>query len=155
MKNIVDKSLETTTAIIMVAMVFMCCWQIFTRYILDNASSVSEEFLRYALIWVSMLGTPYAYGKRKHIAIILLNRTFTDAGKRINEFFIEIVVIFLSISILLVGGTQVMLNSAGQVSPALGMPMQFLYLCLPVCGVLMLFYSACNIAELKKEEANL
>lgn len=45
-------------------MVVGCFWQIFTRFVLNNASSWTEELLRYALTWLTMLGVPYAYRKR-------------------------------------------------------------------------------------------
>ena len=43
-------------------------------------------------------------------------------------------------------------NAVGQVSPSLQMPMQYLYLSLVVGGVLFLFYSAMNLAELFKKD---
>ena len=151
MKNKLDKVLSSFTALLMVVMVIMCCWQVFTRFILKDASKISEEFLRYALIWVTMLGAPYAYGKEKHLAIILFTRTFDKRGKILNKLFIEGIVIFLSIFVLIMGGIKVIINSIGQTSPALNLPMQYVYLSLPVCGVLIIIYSILNIGERLKE----
>ena len=58
-----NKVLEYILAFLVVVMVVGCFWQIFTRFVLNNASSWTEELLRYALIWLTMLGVPYAYGK--------------------------------------------------------------------------------------------
>lgn len=57
------------TCTIMGFMVIVAIWQVFTRYVLNSPSTISEELLRYSLIWVSMLGAAYAFGNKKHIAI--------------------------------------------------------------------------------------
>ena len=64
-----NKVLEYILAFLVVVMVVGCFWQIFTRFVLNNASSWTEELLRYALIWLTMLGVPYAYLKEQHISI--------------------------------------------------------------------------------------
>ena len=138
--NTLNKIIEITMIILIAAMVFGNFWQIFTRFILGNAASWTEEFLRYALIWLTMLGVPYAYGKNQHIAIEFVVNTFSAKGKQIDQVFIECVVGFISVFVMIIGGIMVTGNAAGQVSPALGMPMQYYYIGIPICGALMLVY---------------
>lgn len=76
-----NKVLEYILAFLVVVMVVGCFWQIFTRFVLNNASSWTEELLRYALIWLTMLGVPYAYGKEQHISIGFITTTFTKKRK--------------------------------------------------------------------------
>ena len=45
-----NKVLEYILAFLVVVMVVGCFWQIFTRFVLNNASSWTEELLRYAPI---------------------------------------------------------------------------------------------------------
>ena len=63
--KILDKFLSSVIAVLVALMVLGCCWQVITRFILNDPSSWTEEFLRYALIWLTMLGAPYAYGQGK------------------------------------------------------------------------------------------
>ena len=63
-------------------MVIAVCWQVITRYILNNPSTVTEEALRYLLIWVTMVGGAYAYGRRKHLAITALSKRLSFKGRR-------------------------------------------------------------------------
>ena len=65
LKKAVDKTIECLTSTLMAVMVFVAIWQVFTRYILNSPSTFSEEFLRYSLIWISMLGGAYAFWKKK------------------------------------------------------------------------------------------
>ena len=55
-----NKILENILAVLVAVMVLGCIWQVVTRFILNNPSKYTEEFLRYALIWLTMLGVPYA-----------------------------------------------------------------------------------------------
>ena len=68
-RGLIDKIIQVLSTIIMGVMVIAVCWQVITRYILNNPSTVTEEALRYLLIWVTMVGGAYAYGRRKHLAI--------------------------------------------------------------------------------------
>ena len=50
-------------AVAMFALLAGGTWQIFTRWILRNPSTVTDEFLRYVLIWASMIGSAYCFYK--------------------------------------------------------------------------------------------
>lgn len=153
--KILNKVIEYILAILVIVMVAGCFWQIFTRFILKNPSQWTEELLRYALIWLTMLGVPYAYGKEQHIAIGFITDTFTKKGTLKDKIFIEILILFLSVFVMVAGGTMVAINAVGQTSPAMHLPMQFYYIGVPICGVLMIIYSVQRlikfINELKKE----
>jgi TRAP-type C4-dicarboxylate transport system permease small subunit len=146
MRNIIDRVTEILTSSLMIIMVIAACWQVFTRFVLNSPSTVSEEFLRYSLIWLTMVGAANAYGKKKHLAVIFIARKFPDKIQMLINLLVEVIVLLFSI-ILILGGTKAFQNAVGQVSSALGMPMEYLYLSLPVGGVLFLFYSLINIAE--------
>ncbi len=157
--KVINKVIEYILAALVAVMVLGCFWQIFTRFILNNPSQWTEEFLRYALIWLTMLGVPYAYGKEQHLSIGFITNTFSKKYSLVDKIFIEVVVLALSIFVMTAGGYMVVVNAAGQVSPALHLPMQFYYLGIPICGVLMILYSGQRLirfvkefVEMKKEE---
>lgn len=139
--KIINKILGWLIAFLVGVMVLGCCWQVITRFLLNNPSKYTEEFLRYALIWMTMLGVPYAYGQERHISINIVTKTFSQKGSLITKMFIEIVVMILCITVFIIGGIMVTANSAGQISPALQLPMPLYYVGLPICGVLTLIYS--------------
>ena len=153
MTQVLDKVLEVVLCVMVVLMVFGCVWQIFTRFILRGARDWPEEFVRYTLIWSTMLGVPYAYGKDKHISIGFVTSTFTKKGAAMDKIFNDILILVLSVVIMIVGGIMVSMNAVGQVSAALHIPMQIYYAGVPVCGVMMVLYSiprlSAHLAELK------
>ena len=67
MRKIIDKIIEVMCAAIMGYMVLAVCWQVVTRFVLKNPSTVTEEILRYLLVWTTMVGGAYAYGRREHL----------------------------------------------------------------------------------------
>ena len=146
-----NKILGYAISILVGMMVLVCCWQVITRFILNSPSKYTEEILRYALIWTTMLGVPYAYGQEKHISINVVTKTFSPKGNLLTKLGIELIVSFLCITIFIMGGIMVTINSVGQISPALQMPMQFYYLGLPICGVLTLLYSIQRMGRFIKE----
>lgn len=149
--KLLNKIIEYVLAFLVIVMVVGCFWQIFTRFILNDPSQWTEELLRYALIWLTMLGVPYAYGKGQHISIGFITGTFTKKGTLKDQIFIEILVLFLSVFVMIAGGIMVSMNAAGQVSPAMQIPMQFYYIGVPICGVLMVVYSIERLLRFVKE----
>lgn len=83
-RGLIDKIIQVLSTIIMGVMVIAVCWQVITRYILNNPSTVTEEALRYLLIWVTMVGGAYAYGRRKHLAITALSKRLSFKGQKIG-----------------------------------------------------------------------
>lgn len=147
MRDIVDKVTAFLTCSLMVAMVLVACWQVFTRFVLNAPSTLSEEFLRYSLIWLTMLGSAYAYGKKKHLAVVFVARKIPLKYKFYVDMLVEIIVVAFILVVLLYGGSQAYQNSVGQVSSALSMPTQYLYLSIIVAGVLFMFYAVIHIIE--------
>ena len=45
LRNILNKILNALAGISFIAMVVLTCWQVFTRYVLQNPSSWSEELV--------------------------------------------------------------------------------------------------------------
>ncbi|RBW68699.1 TRAP transporter small permease [Bacillus taeanensis] len=147
MREIIDRVTAFLTCSLMIVMVFIACWQVFTRFVLSAPSTISEEFLRYSLIWLTMVGSAYAYGKKKHLAVVFAARKIPVKYQLFVHLLVEAIVILFIVVVLLFGGTKAYQNAIGQVSSAIGMPMEYLYLSLIVSGVLFLFYSILHIKD--------
>jgi len=147
MRKIVDRVTAFLTCSLMIVMVLIACWQVFTRFVLNSPSTVSEEFLRYSLIWLTMVGSAYAYGRKKHLAVVFVARKIPAKYQVFVQLLVEAIVLVFIAVILLFGGTKAYQNAVGQVSSALGMPMEYLYLSLIVSGILFLFYLILHVKE--------
>ena len=119
-------------------MVIAVCWQVITRYILNNPSTVTEEALRYLLIWVTMVGGAYAYGRRKHLAITALSKRLSFKGQKILDIFVQAMVILFCVVVMIGGGTRLVHTAADQLSAALQLPMPLIYASVPVGAILFM-----------------
>ncbi len=56
LKNKVDKVIQNLLVFLMALMVLNVLWQVFTRFIMNDPSSFTDELSRYLLIWLGLLG---------------------------------------------------------------------------------------------------
>lgn len=103
MRKIIDKIIEVMCTAIMGYMVLAVCWQVITRFVLKNPSTVTEEILRYLLVWTTMVGGAYAYGRRKHLSINMLAKKLPPRGQKILDIFVQAVVIAFCVVVMIVG----------------------------------------------------
>ncbi|WP_018930579.1 TRAP transporter small permease [Gracilibacillus lacisalsi] len=147
-RKYLDRTIETITCMLLMIMVVVTSWQVISRYILNNPSSVTGEFLRFGLIWFSLLAGAYVVGKKSHIAITFLsNGIKSEQTKRVLEVIVQISFILFAV-MMIMGGTKAVSLTMAQISPSLHLPMGYVYLALPVSGVTILLYCLINLTDL-------
>ena len=55
----INRTIELALLVIFGLLVIDVLWQVFARYVLNRSFSFTEEFARFALIWLSILGAAY------------------------------------------------------------------------------------------------
>lgn len=134
---ILDKVMRFLMAVAMFALMAGGTWQIFTRWILKNPSTVTDEFLRYVLIWASMIGSAYCFYKDKHLALDLVKSRTKGVADLILTIFIEAAIVFFVGYVFVFGGWKLTMN-ATNVSSVMRIPFKFLYSILPISGVFII-----------------
>lgn len=110
----------------------------------------TDELAGFLLIWVGLLGAAYVAGLNDHLAIdILLQRLQPEKQFRLQLFIFAVVFIF-AIFVLIVGGswlvyTRFYLNAT---SASLQINLGYVYLVLPISGVLTAYYTVDNAIKL-------
>jgi TRAP-type C4-dicarboxylate transport system permease small subunit len=152
-KTIIDSILKWILVFIMAAITINVLWQVFSRFILQNPSSFTEELARYSLVWLGILGASYVAGQKMHLAIDLLSMKLKGKPKLYLEIFIQFSILFFSLVVMLIGGFRLVLItlSLNQISAALQVPLGYVYLVVPVSGFLIIFYSTYFILEALKK----
>jgi TRAP-type C4-dicarboxylate transport system permease small subunit len=133
----------------MAAMVLNVLWQVFTRFVLRAPSSFTEELARYMMIWVGLLGSAYASGKKSHLALDLITAKLQGTRKRVSEIFIYVVVVLFSATVLVGGGGRLVWIqlSLGQQSAALQLKLGYVYMALPLAGIFIVYYNIIFLIE--------
>lgn len=131
-----------------IIMTLLTCWQVFTRYILGNPSSWSEELVSYLFAWMALLGASLVVGERGHMNIPLLVEKVGPSARKILCIFSELVAAVFAAVILVYGGVQITNLAMGQMTSSLGVAIGVFYVVLPLSGVLNIIYSIINIVEI-------
>lgn len=148
-RSVIDKVLEVVLTVIMGTMVLAVLWQVISRFILRDPSSYTEELVRFLLIWLALLGASYAVSKRLHLAIDYFTLKFKGRQKIYSGLFIDLCIFLFALFVMTIGGLNLvtLTFTLNQVSAALGIKMGYVYLVLPLTGILILFYASLQFAE--------
>ena len=153
-RNKINHLLEKAIVILMVTLVVDVTWQVLSRYlnkllaelntgIPSQLYTFTDELAGFLLIWVGLIGAAYVTGKGEHLAIDLLVSKSKDKMKKNIEIAIRSFIILFAVCVMIIGGiwlvyTRFHLN---QVSAAMQIPLGYVYLVLPISGVLITYYS--------------
>ncbi len=147
MRQQLNRKLIWLCAMLLGLMVFEATWQVVTRYVFNSPSGWTDEILRFQLIWLTMVGAPLAHGLNRVMAVTVFVDKMDEKKKHINKIVVEIIILIFAILVLIIGGMMVAMNAYGQVSASLGINMFYIYLSLPVSGILFVIYNVMNIKD--------
>ena len=149
LRDRMDKMLEPSLVALVSLMVLNVLWQVFTRFVLKNPSSYTEELARYLLIWVGLLGASYVVGKKMHLAIDVLTMKLKGRRKHISDLFIQLCVFLFSLAVAFVGGINLVTLTLElqQISAALEIKLGYVYMSIPLSGFIMMLYSGSYCLE--------
>ena len=153
--RVISKTLSIFLIILMAVIVLDVVWQVFTRFILKDPSSFTEELAGFLLIWIGLLGASYAFYTKVHLGIDILTSKLGGLKKRMVEIAINAMVFLFALFILFIGGLRLvdLTFTLNQISPSLGISMGYIYLVLPLSGILIMIYSLYFIVScIKRDE---
>ena len=81
-------------ALAMLTLLVFGTWQIFTRWVLGNPSTFTDELLRYVLIIAGFIGSAYCFYRDEHLALTLITDKAKGPFKLCLDIFIEICILF-------------------------------------------------------------
>ena len=127
----------------MALMVLDVTWQIFTRYAMASPSSWTEELARFLLIWIGLLGAAWAYRMRAHLGLSYLVEKRSAPTQQKLAILGYLASALFALLVLVYGGTQLVLLTLklNQVSASLGLKIGYIYMIIPVSGVLITIYA--------------
>lgn len=142
-KLAVDRTIATFSVLVMVALVVCVVWQVFSRYILNQPSTLTDELARFLMIWVGLLGASYTVGAQRHLSIDFLSMMLADNKKPLLNIVINSLILLFSATVIVNGGLKLIEKTlaTSQLSAALQIPMGYVYIVLPLSGAIMMFYS--------------
>ena len=135
-EKVLDTVMRFLMALAMLTLLVFGTWQIFTRWVLGNPSTFTDELLRYVLIIAGFIGSAYCFYRDEHLALTLITDKAKGTFKLCLDIFIEICILFFVIYVFIFGGFK-LANTATNVSSVMHIPMKSLYMVEPICGILI------------------
>jgi TRAP-type C4-dicarboxylate transport system permease small subunit len=132
------------------AIVIVVTVQVFSRFVLQAPSSITEELSRFLLIWIGLLGGAYGYHSNAHLGLdIITNRLHGLLRYRVSIISHFIIMTF-AIAVMVTGGISLVLLTfePPQISAALEIKMGYIYSVVPISGMLIVYISLIKILEL-------
>lgn len=136
-KQVVDKALEKLLIAIISCMFVLVLLQVFTRFVLDAPLSWTEELARYLMVWMGFLGAGIGLKYGLHMSLGILSDRLRGKTKLVMHVLSH--VLTLSIGVLIcVYGYKIMLSGRERLSMALQFKMQYVFVIIPISGVIII-----------------
>jgi TRAP-type C4-dicarboxylate transport system permease small subunit len=93
------------------------------------------------------MGAAYASGKNMHVSIGLLKSKLNSDQQKIQDKIISLLIIVFAVLVLIIGGARLVYISfqLGQQSSSMQIPLGYVYLALPLSGLLICYYSLADL----------
>lgn len=150
-KNSLDRIISNLVVFILGLMVVVVSWQVVVRYLFSSPSKYSDELAGFLLIWLGLLGAAYVLGEKGHLAIDTVSKKLNGKSKKIAGLAMWGLILFFSLMVIGAGGAWLVYTRfvLEVTSSVLGINLGYVYLALPISGLVMSFYSVVEINYLK------
>ena len=148
----IDKIIYFFLVLLMAVMSILGVFQVVGRLI-GVVPSWTEEAIRFLFIWASCVGAAIGIKEHIHIGIDILVNLLPFVARKVVDIVVQLGLIAFDVFIIKFGFDMVA-RTMTQASPALRLPMAYVYLAVPVMGILGLYYSIFEIVRIiraKKE----
>ena len=148
----IDKIIYYFLVLLMAVMSILGVFQVVGRLI-GVVPSWTEEAIRFLFIWASCVGAAIGIKAHIHIGIDIIVNLLPFVARKVVDIVVQLGLIAFDVFIIKFGFDMVA-RTMTQASPALRLPMAYVYLAVPVMGILGLYYSIFEIVRIiraKKE----
>ncbi|WP_233268624.1 TRAP transporter small permease [Cellulophaga sp. L1A9] len=148
------KVMEVLLILIFALLVLDVLWQVFSRYLLNRSFSWTEEFARFSLIWLAILGAAYLSAKREHLSMDFLYQKFSSTQKKKALLFIELCIFLFALVVMVIGGFNLVYTTLDleQLSGTLRIPLGYVYSIFPFSGLLIMCFSLYHASKISTNQ---
>lgn len=145
-RSALDKILAGVCVTLFTALVLTVSWQVFSRQVLNDPSTWTEELARFEFVWLGMFGAALMFSERGHLAVDLVVRRLPLRFEKVIAVGVELVVIAFAAVGLVWGGWRAAQLAWTTALSSLPTEVGKMYLVLPITGAAIVFYAGFHIA---------
>ncbi|SBV97436.1 Tripartite ATP-independent periplasmic transporter DctQ component [uncultured delta proteobacterium] len=143
-ESLLYKVMKVFVAGMMMLITALTFYQIVLRYGFNKAPSWSEELVRFVFVWLTFLAAGMGVRERIHIGIDVVVNMLPQSLQKAAGVAVALIIVAFG-AFLLITGMEITEGTHLQASPALGLPMSYVYAAIPFMGVLMICFGLNNI----------
>ena len=154
--NKTNRFLELFLITIFALLVLDVLFQVLSWYILGGSFSWTEEFARFSLIWMTIIGTAYLNAKKEHLSMDYLYQNLSANNRKKVSILIEVFIFLFALMVMVIGGSNLVYTTLHleQLSGTLRIPLGYVYAIMPFSGFLIMCYSIYHIATIYSNKSN-
>lgn len=146
----INKFFEAVITILFISIVIVGSLQVFNRFAFNISISWSEEFQKFAFIWVVFLSIPIAYNRMAHLRVDTFFERFPASMQHLMIWVIDL--LWMGLGICLMAFTwRLMQVTKYQLSPGLGLSMSIVYSGMAIGGAYLVL---CVISKMASRLTN-
>jgi TRAP-type C4-dicarboxylate transport system permease small subunit len=130
-------AIRTATALLLVTMFVVIVWEVVARYVLASPAFWTEEFARYTMFYMVLVGSSVASRQQVHPALRLITGRFGPRLSFLWRLLLDILIVIVLLVILVQGSSMAIDEWMGK-TPALRLRYFWVFLALPIGALLMI-----------------
>lgn len=142
LSNTIDYFCKILVGLALVCLTVVVILQVFARSFLGFSYSWADELARYLLVFITFIGAGSALKHQKLSSVTIFLKKVPQNISHLVLIVVDLLIIFFS-SIMIYHGVTTTFSRriVNQVSPAMGLPMHWIYIIIPLGGLFMLIHT--------------
>ncbi len=150
--NIVFLALISIAKLLIVAMTVIVGVTVYLRYVVGRGVRWSAEMAQVLQVWFTFIAMALGVRKGMHISINIMPENLSPKISFVLAKLQNVLVAGVGV-VLFMYGRQLVQSTMRSVLPATGMPSGYLYLIMPICGVLLTAESLIDLFGIDRRDA--
>jgi len=148
--HILETIEETVCAVLFSLMVILGFMQVFGRYVLNNSPTWTEEVIRFAAIWLTLIGSALTIRSDGHVSVDIAIGFMKNNTHRAILVVVARIICCIFLVLFFPPAVQLVMKSTNSLAASVPIPYSYVYLAVPVGIVLMLLAYGVAIPRLAK-----
>ncbi len=140
LKRILSNAVEWVCMVLMVVLSVDLFLGVFSRYVLAMTFTWYDEIARGCFVWLTLLGAAVGVKRHAHFRLHIVVDRLSPRLRQATVFLLPLVVIIFA-GVLIQQGLVFLELGKFQQTPVMGLPKTWIYVAIPIGGVLMILYS--------------
>lgn len=141
------KGLLLVAMVLCTSMLFVAIVHVIMRYVFNSALTWSEEYLRFTMVWFTLVSAAILHYHKGHVGIIIFRDMFPDKLRALCIRIIPLLAVAVTAAVT-VNGVILLLKTYKQMTPALNISVAVPYAAIPTGFFFMTLFGISHIFEI-------